>query len=220
MELDDLKSAWQTLDRRIERQSRLQFQLLRERHLDTVRSRLRRLFWGKIVTILFGDALLYLGIMASIGYRDTPHLLACSLFLLAYGACLIVLGGVALVRIDRVDYSAPVLDIQRRIAHLERKEIVSGICIGLPWWLLWLAIFLLEMKSWAGIDLWLSAPAFVLASIAAGIAGLAISIWAFRRSHTAPQSRVGRWFERRIGAQGLREARRRLEEVRSFEQAD
>lgn len=217
MELDDLKSAWQLLEQRLERQSRLQLQLLQDRKLDRVRGRLRRVYWGKIVQFLFGDLLLLAGIMATIRHHAEPHLLACSLFLLAYGLLLIVLGGLTLARVDRVDYDAPVLEIQERIGRLQQAEVVYGICAGLPWWLLWLAIFILEMKAWAGVDLWLAAPAFVWVSIAIGLAGLLVSMRLYRRSQAAPQSRLGRWFERHVGARSLREARDALAEVRRFE---
>ncbi|MCW5579361.1 MAG: hypothetical protein KIS89_12010, partial [Dokdonella sp.] len=96
LELDDLKSAWQALDRQLQRQSTLQWQWLRERKLDTVRSNLRWLYWGQIAQILLGDALIYFGIMASIRFRAEPHLLACGLFLLGYGVLVVVLGGVML----------------------------------------------------------------------------------------------------------------------------
>ena len=66
MELDELKSAWQTLDRRLERQSALNLHIFVEGKLDKVRASLRRLYWGKIVQILFGDALIYFGIMSAI----------------------------------------------------------------------------------------------------------------------------------------------------------
>ena len=41
MELDELKQAWQTLDRHLARQHDLQWQILRDRKLDKVRDHLR-----------------------------------------------------------------------------------------------------------------------------------------------------------------------------------
>ena len=61
MDIDDLKSTWQALDRHMQQQSALNLHLFLERKLDKARSGLRRLYWGKIMQILFGDALIYFG---------------------------------------------------------------------------------------------------------------------------------------------------------------
>ncbi|MBC6942526.1 MAG: serine/threonine protein kinase [Xanthomonadales bacterium] len=217
LELDDLKSAWQALDRQLQRQSTLQWQWLRERKLDTVRSNLRWLYWGQIAQILLGDALIYFGIMASIRFRAEPHLLACGLFLLGYGVLVVVLGGVMLGRVGRVDYGAPVLDIQKRIGALQRGEVLAGMWVGLPWWLLWLAIFMLEVKVMMGIDLWHSAPAFVWSCSVLGAVGLLATAWMYRHSRRAPGSRLAQWLDRRVGARSLRQARATLQDIARFE---
>ena len=54
MELDDFKSAWQSLDRRLQRDDTLKLHELRERKLDKARGSLRPLYWGQVVQILFG----------------------------------------------------------------------------------------------------------------------------------------------------------------------
>ena len=54
MELDDFKSAWQTLDARLSRQDRLQLELLRERKLDNARRGLRSLVFGQSLQVLLG----------------------------------------------------------------------------------------------------------------------------------------------------------------------
>src|SRR4051794_35104951 len=122
MEIDELKSAWQTLDRHLQQQSALDVHFFRERKLDKVSKGMRRLYWGKIVQILFGDALIYFGIMCTMRYLTAPHLLACSVFMLAYGVMIVVFGGVMLGRISRIDYSAPVLEIQKRVGALQRAH--------------------------------------------------------------------------------------------------
>ena len=96
MELDELKSAWQTLDRHLQQQSALNVHLFRERKLDKVSKGMRRLYWGKIVQILFGDALIYFGIICTMRYLGMPPLLICSVFMLLYGVLIVVFGGISL----------------------------------------------------------------------------------------------------------------------------
>ncbi len=211
MDNDALKSAWQDLSRRIERQDTINLQLLRERKLDKVRSNMRRMYWGKIAQIMFGDALIFFGITTGIHHHAEPHLLACSAFMLAYGVLTVVFGGVTLGKISNIDYTAPVLDIQKRVVALRRIHRIANQCLGLPWWFLWIAIFVLEMKANMGIDLFAAAPAFLWVSGAIGIVGFIATLGCFRRrnarlddaTHDTPRS--------------LRDAKSMLDELCEFE---
>lgn len=213
MELDELKSTWQVLDRHMQQQSTLNWHLFLERKLDKARSGLRRLYWGKIVQILFGDALIYFGIMAAIRHRDVPHLFACSVFMLTYGLLTVIFGGVALGRISSIDYTAPVVEISRRVDALRRGHVVANWCLGLPWWFLWIAIFVLEMQANAGVDLFVSAPAFIWISTAIGSVGFIATIgylrWRKARSAgTADDADTPR---------GLRDAKSALDDIARIE---
>ncbi|HMM57765.1 MAG TPA: hypothetical protein PKD77_09290 [Rudaea sp.] len=214
MDIDELKSAWQTLDRHVQQQSTLNLHLFLERKLDKARSGLRRLYWGKIVQILFGDALIYFGIMAAIRHRDVPHLLACSLFMLAYGLLTVVFGGVSLGRIAGIDYTAPVAEISKRVDTLRRTHVLANWCLGLPWWFLWIAIFVLEMKANVGVDLFVAAPAFIGITGAIGVIGFAATVWYFRRRN----ARLAGQADDADTPRGLRDASNALDEIARFEQ--
>lgn len=213
MDIDELKSAWQTLDAHMQQQSALNLHLFLERKLDKARSGLRRLYWGKIVQILFGDALIYFGIMAAIGDRADPPLLACSLFMLAYGVLTVVFGGVALGRIASIDYTAPVVEISRRVDTLRRTHVLANRCLGLPWWFLWIAIFVLEVKANLGVDLFVAAPAFVWISGAIGVVGLIATVWYLRRRNSGADATANDADTPR----GLRDAKSALDDISRFE---
>lgn len=215
MELDELKSAWQALDRRLQQQTALNLFVLREGKLDKVRASLRRLYWGKIVQILFGDALIYFGIMSTIRYHDTPRLLVCSMFMLAYGLLIVVLGGVIIGKVSNIDYAAPVLEIQKRVSALRRLQLIGSQCAGLPWWLLWIAIFVLEAKANLDTDLFITAPAFVWASVAVGTLGVIASTWLYRRWRQKRPDAVRKFEDQSFP--GLAGARRMLDEIEQFE---
>jgi hypothetical protein len=218
MELDDLKTAWQILDRRLERQSALNLHIFKQGKLDKVRSSLRRLYWRQIVQILFGDALILFGILSSMRYHTVSHLLFCGLCMLVYGLLIVVLGGVTLGRISRIDYAAPVLEIQKRISALDRAHIVASLCAGLPWWLLWIAIFVLEVKANLGVDLFVTAPGFVWISGVVGLAGLVASWWFYLRSRNPGHPRLARTLHNAVAARSLRDAKNDLNEIARFEQ--
>jgi len=215
MELDELKSTWQVLDRHLQQQTALNRQLFVERKLDKVRASLRWLYWGKIVQILFGDALIYFGIMSAIRYRDTPHLLVCSVFMLAYGLLIVVLGGVTIGRVSNIDYAAPVVEIQKRAGVLQRTQIIGSWCAGLPWWLLWLAIFVLEVRTILDTDLFDTAPGFVWANVVLGVIGIFATVWCYRRWRQKRPDAVRRFEEQSF--RGLAGARKMLDEIERFE---
>jgi hypothetical protein len=217
MELDELKSAWQVLDRHLQQQTVLNRHLFLESRLDKVRTSLRRTYWGKIAQILFGDALIYYGIMATLRYHDTPHLLACSVFMLAYGLLIVVLGGVTIGKVSNIDYAAPVLEIQKRVGALHRLQIIGSRCAGLPWWLLWIAIFVLEVKANLNADLFVTAPSFVWANVAVGIVGIFASTWLYRLWRQERPDAVRKFEDQSF--RGLADARRRLDEIEQFERA-
>lgn len=212
--LAELKLAWQTLDRRMLQQSALNLHLLRESKLDKARRGLQRLYWGKIAQILFGDALIYFGIMTTIHNHNVPHLLVCSLFMLVYGLVSVIFGGVIIGRISSIDYTAPVLEIAKRVAALQRSYRIANRCLGLPWWFLWLAIFVLEVKANLGVDLFVTLPTFIWINSAIGVLGFLASLWYLRWQDARSTGKPG-------GAgvpRSLRDAKSFLEEIARFEQ--
>lgn len=217
MKLAELKLAWQALDRRLEQHNALNLHIFRAGKLDKVRANLRRLYWGKIVQILCGDAMIYFGIMSVIRYRDVPHLLACGALMLTYGALIVVLGGVTLGKISGIDYAAPVLDIQKRVGTLHRIQDINNLSAGLPWWFLWIAIFVLEAKANLGVDLYLAAPAFVWTNIAIGVAGTLATLWFYRRARNPRNPRLSAALDNATLPRSLRDAQGTLDEIARFE---
>ena len=186
MELDELKQAWQTLDRRLQQQNVMQFQLLREKRIDRMKSSLRPLLWGQIVQILFGAWMILMGVDVWVSHRDVPHLLIAGLVMHVYGVATVIAGGVVCNGIARIDHAAPVLELQRRLARLRRNYVISGLCVGLPWWLMWVPFIMTLAMSAAGIDIYAVANAssplanWLNMSVAVGVLGL-FGTWVFHR---------------------------------------
>src|SRR5690606_7958982 len=114
MELDELKQAWQTLGRQLERQDAMQFQLLRDRKLEHARRSLRPLFWGQLLQMLLGLGLVLLGVACWSRNTDAPALLWTGIAVHAFGVAHIALAGITIGLIGTIDYAAPVLKIQKQ----------------------------------------------------------------------------------------------------------
>lgn len=218
MELDDLKTAWQTLDRRLEQQAQLNFGILKQGKLDRMQSSLRPLFWGQIAQIAFGVAMILFGVSFWKQHSDVPHLLLAGLSVHVYGVISIVFAGVTLGMISRIDYAAPVLAIQKQLTQLRRIYIINGMCLGLSWWLLWVVVVTMLVMNGTGADLFVNVPSFVYGSLAAGIIGLLGTWWFLRWSRNPRRPRLAQVVDDSVTGSSLRRAKRFLEDIKQFEQ--
>ena len=216
MELDDLKSAWRELNQKLDRQTELNLRLLREGHVDRARRSLRPLTWGQMAQILAGGLLsLYAGTFW-VAHRQVSHLLATGLLMQAYGLAMILVGARTQALLHRLDFGAPVLQIQKQLAELRRFYIVGGLWMGLPWWFLWIPALLMAFMSLFGADLGAKLPALVLLThLAAGLGGAALTLlfiqWARRRPALALK------LERSAAGRSLNDVQRALDEIAAFE---
>jgi len=211
----ELKHAWQALDQRLQRHDRLHAQQLLQHNLQ--RS-LRPLLWGQLLQLPFGLCCIALaGLLWSRGGALPAHLIAAGVAVHAYGVATVALAGIVLGRLLQVDYSAPVLEIQQRIARTRRWYVGSGVVCGLSWWLLWVPV-LMVLSALAGIDLLARAQAVVWIGLGAGLAGLAGSAWLYRCSRHPGRPRLRRIVDDGLGGASLRKASGLLDEVERFRQ--
>lgn len=218
MELDELKQAWQTLDRHLARQHDIQWQLLRDRKLDKVRDHLRPLFRWQAMQMLLGIGLILLGVACWTRNTDVPALLASGLLVHAFGVATTAMAGITIALAGNIDYSAPVLQIQKQMARLLRVYKFNADLCGAPWWIMWLPI----VVALAGLrppDPAVGASAWLVGSAIGGTVGL-LGTWAWalwncrRRREAAPADEPASLAD---GADGIRRGRRLLDEIARFE---
>lgn len=217
MELDDFKQAWQTLDRRLERQNALNLRLYTDGKLEKARAGLRPLVWRQVLQMVFGVLLMLLAGSYWADHRDVPYLLVSGLIVHAYGAAITILGGITLGMIGRIDYTAPVLGIQQQLAKLRRFYIRGGLFVGLSWWLLWspLLIVLAGLDGNASGQAWLSS--YLAIGAATGVAGLLATWWFHRWSRHPSRPRLAKAMEDSLTGGSLRKAQQMLDELARFE---
>ena len=216
MELDELKSAWQSLDRSLQQGNAIQLQLFKDGRFKNMRAGLRPLFWGQIVQILFGVLTILIGVTFWSQHRDVAHLFCTGLILHIYGVVTIITAGFTLGRIRGIDYAAPVLSIQKQLASVRRAYVGSGIIVGHSWWLLWIP-FAVVVFDFLGVDIYTVAPGFLLISISIGIVGL-LAMWGFHRwASSSRRGNFGQRYAESLSGGSLRRAQRVLDEVKQFE---
>ncbi len=221
MENDDLKAAWQVLNRRLERQDAINLHLLREKKLDRTRSSLRPLLWGQVVQTLFGVPFILLASLLWMRAHALPDGLPASAIVAGvlvqiYGIATVALAGETIRRIRALDWSAPVVEIQKQLASLRRTYIVNGMVAGLSWWFLWVLI-LMVLAGLGGVDLLVKVPGMIWIGLGVGVAGLAATAWFHRWSRDPRRPRLAAAMDAAISGASLRKARAQLDELERFE---
>lgn len=216
MELDDLKSTWQSLDRRLQLDNTLKLRDLHARALDKTRDSLRPLFWGQVVQILFGIPFILLASLLWVSQPAHASSVVAGVLVQAYGVLMIVAAGVVLGQIGNIDYSQPVLGIQKQLLRARTLYIRSGMVAGLPWWFLWIAI-LQTLAGLSDVDLLVKAPSLVWIGYGIGAVGL-LGTWWFHRWARRPQrAEFGRKMDDSLSGGSLRKALAQLHELQRFE---
>ncbi|MBP7779829.1 MAG: serine/threonine protein kinase [Acidobacteria bacterium] len=216
MDIDDLKLAWQSLDRRLERQNELAFQRFKDDRVRRARWRLWPLYGGQVAQGLIGAALVVAAVTVWVRHWDLVHLRVAGLLMHAYGIGVIAVSGRTLWFITRIDYAAPVVAIQRQLGELRQWYALSGLLIGLAWWLLWMP-FMMVAVGLLGVDMWRRAPdVFVLGTII-GVAGLLLTWGLYRVSRRPRWAWLAAQMDESMAGASLRRAQAVLDEVRRFE---
>lgn len=218
MELDDLKLAWNTLDRRLQQHGALQLAELRERKTGNIRDNLRPLFWGQCLQILFGIATVVVGISLWKNFSAITIVLIAGIIVHAYGVATIIASGVVLGGIARIDRSLPVLELQQRLAKLRKAYIISGAVIGLPWWLLWVLPPLVLVALYNAQTGASGLPAWLWICLVGGALGL-LGTWAFHRWLRRPgREALAKRMEDSAAGGSLRRAQAEFEELKRYVQ--
>ncbi len=217
MELDDFKSAWQALNQKLDQQTALNLQLLRESRAEKARHGLRPLAWGQAIQMTLGALLILFSAGFWSNHRQVPHLLFTGLLMHAYGLAMVLFGVRMQVLIVRIDFGAPVLDIQKQLAQLRRFYVVGGLWIGLPWWLLWIPFMVMVFGS-LGVDIYARAPQIITINVAACLVGLILTLLFIWWSKGRPK--LAKMLENSAAGTSLNKAQRLLDEIARFEHPD
>lgn len=212
MELDDFKTAWQTLDARLARHDQLQLELLRERRLDQTRRNLRPLHIGLLFQALLGIGLVLLGVACWKRNLDVSGLLASGIALHAFGVLNIAFAGILTGLAAGINLAAPVLAIQKRLRLLLRLQTLNSNLCGAPWWIMWVVVVI----GFAGLSPTpvTTTPAWIWISLGLGVVGtLATWAWAARAARK-PDSLHARIDD---GTGGIRRSLHLLDDLQQFE---
>jgi hypothetical protein len=215
MELDEMKLAWQGLDRRLEQQHALNLQLFRDGRMDKLQRGLRPLVWGQAIQMVIGVLGLLVLAPIWIAHWHDPAVLIAGVVMHAYCVGLIIVGAVVQGQVARIDYGAPVLAIQRQLLQLRRTYAFWGaIVVGLPWWFLTAPLLVVLSRG----VIMTNAPSVIWIQLAIGAAGLLATRWFHRWSRRPERAALARKLDDSTAGGSIRRAQAALDEIARFEQ--
>jgi len=222
MELTDLKNIWAQYDQKIERNWQLNMHLLRQTNFDKAKSQLSYVTGLNVVSLVISGSLMIL--YASFVYQNIQsiYFAAAGLILFCWTLLIAISAIEQLNIIHSIDYSAPVLEIQKRLQKL-RLCIIRYLRLSilvLPLYmahtLFWSKLLLdLDMVQVADNNWWLVQGAITL------VVFVPLTIWLFRK--LSPKYVHKRWMSKIISGSGGKQIIKAidlLEEIRQFEKTD
>jgi hypothetical protein len=217
MELDELKSTWQTLEKALERGNQLSAAMLRQQKLDAVQKHLRPLKLNQAFQIFWGMPFI---VLAGFLWSTQPTAISVILggiVIQAYGIGCVMTAGMVFSSLSRIDYAAPVVEVQGRLARVRRAYGICVLVAGLSWWFLWVPLLML-LAGLAHINLYAHAPSLIWINMAAGVVGFLGTYWMYIYSLKSSNMRFRQFMERATFGRSLQNALQQLTEVRKFEE--
>ena len=194
MDIQDMKNLWAEYDRKLETSLRLNTRILREMNLTKVDSslkRLSRLLVFELVQDLAAVVLLGMFIASHIGEM---RFLVPALLLDVCAVSFVIRSVRQLAALHSLDYSAPVLTIQKQLAALriERIRVTKWVLLLCP--LLWTPLLIVAFEGLLGVDAYLLLDGtWLAANLLLGLAFIPLMLWAAR--HAAGRWQGSPWFQ-------------------------
>lgn len=221
MELDEMKVAWQALNQKLERQQALNTRLFVESRLDKVRHGLRPLIAGQWIQFASGFAFMLWGISFWAVRTEILHWLIVGVLVQLFGMSMMLAAGRNLHLIQRIDYAAPIVEIQQRLAALRawrvKFEAPLFAAIGS---FVWIPLLLMDIQqdvqdASPKFDLLSESPSLLPNLMLCGCASLVlvfIVYWLVRR--------IGyrRWLENNFAGKSVQRAEAMLEQIAKFKE--
>lgn len=215
-ELDDLKSAWQSLHKKLERQHALTFHQIKETKRARLRSGLRPLATGQIIQIISGALLAVCGGSFWVDHLGVGHLMIYGIAVHLYGIMLIVFAARDLLIIKQFDYAAPVLELQKQIARLHNWHLRAGLWFGVTGCFIWIPILLMIFHG-LGADVWQRNPRVVGWFLASALFSLGVLYAIVAGARRPGREKFAKILAENCVGRSVKRARAVLDEIERFE---
>jgi hypothetical protein len=215
MELDELKASWQRLDQRVQELTLINRELMIDNSVRKARWRLAPLVIGAAGGALIGAFFAVLSGIYIFDHLHSPFALLAGGFLHVMSLAYFVIHVGRLNLAQRIDFTRPVLDIQRSLASLQRWEAWSFHAVWVTCCVLPLGLMISLAISMRGAMIWERAPGWLLGNILVwlgfGFGPLLLYLGSRRR-----QGKLAARMDTFLSSHSIASARAAIEEIDDF----
>jgi len=221
MELDDLKLSWANLDQKLDRNWKLNLQLIRQTNLDKAQRKITNLIWAKGLALAVYFISLILFVEFTFDNLGVIHLATTGILLSTWTLAICITSIHELHLITTIDYALPVPDLQKKLVSI-RLATVKYLRLGI--WIIPLsfAFTILFFKAIFGVDI--VAVGDTNWMIANGVFSLVVfvplAIWLTKK--ISPKNAEKKWMNKLLKGNGsqITTAIDFLKEIESFEKEE
>lgn len=221
-DIDSLRREWQERDRKLETAIRINSQLLRETYLEKNRAEIDKLgVVSRFELIAWIPCIILLGFFNAWHFMDWKFFIP-GVLLQAWVTFMPVISIRQRAALRGVDYSQPVVKLQRKIETLKMRRMFTLKWALLIGQVLWFVPFLIVFfKGMFGVNLyaksdWLNE--FMLLSVACGVLLIPVAIWV--STHIGRRWQHATWFQKltdNLAGRDMMAAREFLKKLKNFE---
>ncbi|MDX1630171.1 MAG: hypothetical protein R3345_15785 [Fulvivirga sp.] len=217
-QIDEIKQLWSTYEEKLDRNYKLNLELLRRTNLDKAKSKIRNYTWITGITLAFYALVTLVLILFTIGNHESLPIALSSGILAAWTLLISIASVHELELISQIDYSLPITKLQKKLSHL---KLVGIRYLRLLVWIfpLYMVFVVLFFKVIFGIDIvavaetsWLlwQVPMMVLFTVGA--------LWAYNK--LSPKNAEKPWMNKLLKGNGsqIADALVFLKEIEKFEE--
>lgn len=150
--MDDLQKIWAGLDAKLDRNWKLNLELIRQTNLDRVQRKMTNLTWIKSLGLISYLLSLFFFISFTVSNWGTIHIVAAGIILSMWTLA----GAITFIRelamITKIDYAAPITDLQKTLSKI-KGTLISHIRVAV--WIapLYFVFIIVFFKVLLGLDI-------------------------------------------------------------------
>ena len=215
-----LKTGFQRLESRLAMQDDLLLRRERRRGIARIQWGMWPLWLGQTLQILLGLACIALGVSVWSALRDGGAMFFSAILVHVYGVLCIILAGMTLGMLARIDRGESLTETQLRLARLRKLYVIGGMTVGLAWWLFWIPLMatLIYWLTGGHVDFYANMGVSIGIMLGVGVAGLLATWWFHRWARRPERAEFGRKMDDSLTGGSLRKALAQLDELKRFEQ--
>ena len=215
MELDELKASWQRLDQRVQELTLINRRLLLDAAVRSARRRLAPLLAGAAANVFIGTFFSLASAWFIGTHLDAPFALIPAAVLQMTSLVYFAIGVGRLVLARRIDFTLPVLEIQRSLAAMQKWEAWSWLSMWVGSSLIVPAMLVAVVFVTHGTPAWEHMPEMVVANSILWVVTALVPVLVYFISRRR-KGRFAAWLDSHLTSHSIAAARAAIAEIDEF----